>query len=227
MTTHKTFKRRVRARSAKTGESYTAARAQLIRKADAPVPDSEPAPDAVALTGVSEEAMVRATGRLFGEWLEILDAWGASERKHPEIARWLVAEHGVPGWWAQNVTVGYERARGMRAMYQEPGGFAVSASRTIATPAERISDAFTDADVRQQWLPDAPISVRTANRGRSGRFDWGDPPSRIEYNLFPKGEGKTQIGLGHAKLPDADAAARLKAMWRERLSVLKKMLEEG
>lgn len=108
MTTQKTFKRRVRARSAKTGESYTAARAQVLRKTDAPKSASapEPAPDSMALTGMSDEAMRSRSGRTIGEWLEILDAWDASKRKHPEIACWLVAEHGIGGWWAQSVTVG-------------------------------------------------------------------------------------------------------------------------
>ena len=219
MTTQKTLKRRVRARSAKTGESYTAARSQLLRKA------TPPAPDATALTGMTDEAMRRGSGRTIGEWLEVLDAWGASERRHPEIARWLVDEHGIGGWWAQSVTVGYERARGMRALHERPDGYEVSASRTISVAAERISDAFTDEALRAVWLPDAPISVRTANRGRSARFDWGDPPSLIGFNLVAKGEGKTQIGLAHQKLPDAATAERIKVMWRERLSALKEMLE--
>jgi uncharacterized protein YndB with AHSA1/START domain len=223
MTTQKTFKQRVRARTAKTGESYTAARAQLLRKADAPAPPIDP----IELTGVSHEAMVRATGKQIGEWLEVLDAWGARDRKHSEIARWLVAEHDIPGWWAQSVTVGYERARGMRVRHQEPGGFSVSISRTIAVPAELISDAFAEPSMRTKWLPDAPITLRTANRGRSARFDWADPPSRIGFDMFPKGEGKTQIGLVHEKLPDADAAARTKAMWRERLTALKELLESS
>jgi Domain of unknown function (DUF4287) len=227
MTTQKTFKQRVRARSAKTGESYTAARAQLLRKANAPPAAPEPPPDSMALTGVSDEAMVRATGKPIAEWLEILDAWGGTEHKHPEIARWLVAEHGIPGWWAQGVTVGYERARGMRARYEEPGGFSVSASRTIAVSAERISDAFTDPDLRGRWLPDAPIRERTSNRGKSARFDWDDPPSRVGFNLLAKGDRKTQIGLEHEKLADAEVAERLKLMWRERLSALKELLEAG
>ena len=221
MTNQKTFKRRVRARTAKTGESYTAARAQLVRKTEAPAPAIDP----IELTGVSHDAMVRATGKQIGEWLEILDAWGARDHKHTETARWLVAEHGIPGWWAQNVTVGYERARGMRVRHQEPGGFSVSISRTISAPAERISDAFTEASLRSKWLPAAPITLRTANRGRSARFDWADPASRVGFNMFPKGEGRTQIGLVHEKLPDAGAAERMKAMWRERLTTLKELLE--
>jgi hypothetical protein len=219
MTTQKTFKQRVRARSAKTGESYTAARAQLLRKA------APPAPDSMALTGMTDEAMQRGSGKPIGEWLAILDAWGAAERRHPEIARWLVSEHGIGGWWAQSVTVGFERARGLRALHERPDGYEVSASRTIRASAEMISDAFTDDSVRNRWLPDAPISLRTANRGRSARFDWADPPSLVGFNLFSKGEGRTQIGLGHQKLPDADRADAIKLMWRERLSALKELLE--
>ena len=220
MTTKKTFKRAVRARAAKTGESYTTARSQQLRKAAA-------IPDTMELTGMTDAALKRGSGRPMREWLEILDAWGATERKHTEIARWLVAEHGIGGWWSQSVTVGYEKARGMRPTAPQPGGFAVSVTRTIAAAPSAISDAFTDASLRGRWLPDAPISVRTSNRGKSARFDWDDPPSFLAFNMMVKGDGKTQVSLGHEKLPDAAAAERVKGMWRERLTALKEMLEGG
>jgi len=224
MTTQKTFKHRVRARSVKTGESYTAARSQLLRKAGLPAAVAAP-PDPMALTGMSDDAMRRGSGKTIGQWLEILDAWGATEHKHPEIARRLVAEHGIGGWWAQSVTVGYERARGMRAMHERPSGFEVSASKTISASAEQITDAFSDASLRERWLPDAPIRERLSTRGRARRFDWDDPPSRVVCELTSKGEAKTQIGLLHEKLPDADTAERMKAMWRGRLTQLKELLE--
>jgi hypothetical protein len=44
------------------------------------------------------------------------NAWGPTG--HTEIARWLVAEHRIGGWWAQSVTVAYERARGVRAKHE-------------------------------------------------------------------------------------------------------------
>ncbi|MEE3921840.1 hypothetical protein V2I01_36860 [Micromonospora sp. BRA006-A] len=55
------------------------------------------------------------TGQDWAGWFDRLDAWGAVDRTHTEIARWLVDTHGMPGWWAQTVTVGYEQARGLRA----------------------------------------------------------------------------------------------------------------
>jgi uncharacterized protein YndB with AHSA1/START domain len=218
MTTRKTFKRGVRARAAKTGESYTAARSQQLRKAAAP------APDTMELTGMTDAALKRGSGKDMREWIETLDAWGASKRGHTEIARWLVNEHGIGGWWSQSVTVGYEKARGMRPTKPLPGGFEVSVTRTIRADPGMISDAFTDASTLSRWFPDAPISVRTSNRGKSARFDWADPPSRLAYNLMTKGD-RTQLSLGHEKLPDADAAERVKAVWRERLTALKQMLE--
>ena len=81
MTTYKTLKRRVRARAAKTGESYTSARAQLLRKTDPPEPA---APDTLAIAGVSDEAMIRGTGKPLGEWLTLLDGWGAGHRRAVE-----------------------------------------------------------------------------------------------------------------------------------------------
>jgi uncharacterized protein YndB with AHSA1/START domain len=223
MTTQKTLKHRVRARAAKTGESYTAARSQLLRKAD-PI---SPPPDTMALTGMTDDAMERGSGRTLAAWLEILDAWGATERKHPEIARWLVAEHGIPGWWAQSVTVGYEKARGMRAVVPAPGGFSVTVSRTIAVAPERVTEAFTEERMRERWLPGAPISVRTVRPGRSARFDWAEPTSRIAFNLASNGERRTQISLIHERLPDADAAQRMKVLWRGALAALKELLEAG
>lgn len=223
MTTQKTLKRRVRARAAKTGESYTAARSQLLGKAGTE-PDN--AVDPVALTGIADEPMRRATGRTIGEWIEILDAWDATRRTHTEIARWLVTEQGVPGWWAQSVTVGYERARGMRAMHQQGGTFAVSVSRTIRAAPTRITEAFTDPTVRSAWISDAPMPQRQT-RGGSIRFDWGEPASRIAVYLVPKDTERTQVSLNHERLPDATAADEMKRMWRERLGVLKAMLEGG
>ncbi len=106
MTTQKTFKRRVRARMAKTRESYTAARRKLV--------DARPA----------VEKVVAATGRTWDSWFGLLDAWDAAARTHTETARWLRELHAVPSWWSQSITVAYEQARGLRVPGQQvSGGF--------------------------------------------------------------------------------------------------------
>jgi pimeloyl-ACP methyl ester carboxylesterase len=218
MTRQKSFKRLVRARMEKTGESYTAARATLLA--------AEPKSGAPALT-MSDDAIRRGTGRGWEEWFDLLDEWGAEERAHKEIARWLHYEHAVDGWWAQSVTVSYERARGMRAVHERPEGFSVTAQKTVAVPVERLYDAFVDESARERWLPGGELHERTATRPRLARFDWGDDGTRVVVGFTAKGDAKSTVGLEHERLADAAAVERMKPFWRERLGVLASQLERA
>ena len=218
MTTRKSFKRLVRSRMAKTGESYTAARRSLLAAQE---PD---APDAPALT-VSDEVIRRRTGRGWEEWFGILDEWGAISKPHSEIARWVASEHGVDGWSSQSVTVSYERARGRRAVGEHADGFAVTASKTVAVPVERLYNVFVDPSLRKRWLPDDALRERTATKPKSARFDWGDGETRVIVGFESKGESKSTVSLEHARLSDAAEAERMKAFWRERVAALKEVLE--
>jgi hypothetical protein len=178
--------------------------------------------------GGSGEGMRRATGRDRGGWFAVLDAWGAAGRPYQEIAAWLTGEHGLSSWWAQKLIVEYEQARGLRAAGVRPDGtFTVGASKTVAVPAERLYAAFVDAEVRELWLPGAAIRERTSQPGRSARFDWDDGATRVNVSVAAAGEAKSQAAVEHERLPDARAAEEAKAYWRERLDVLKTVLEGG
>lgn len=91
MTQRRSFKRLVRARMAKTGESYTAAR-QNILAADGPA-------EADAAVMPQSDATLRdRTGEGWEHWLGVLDDWGGRERTHTEIARHLRVDLAVDGW---------------------------------------------------------------------------------------------------------------------------------
>ena len=215
MTERKTFKRRVRDRMEKTGERYTAARRHVVEETAAPEPSAEGM--------VSEAAVQGATGRGWGEWYEILDAWGAAERTHKEIARHLQEEHGVSGWWAQSVTVGYERARGRRAKHQTASGWTIGASVTVPVPVTELWEAFTNEERRAAWLPGAVLRERTSRPPRGARYDFGDGTTRLVADFTDKGERST-VTIAHERLPSAEEAERMKAFWRERLAALKSAL---
>jgi hypothetical protein len=220
MTRQRSFKRLVRSRMEKTGESYTAARAMLLSGEE-----RQPADEPPLLA--SDERIRQRTGRGWEEWFDLLDEWGAAERTHREIARWVADQLGIGPlvWDAQAITSSYERARGLRAVGETEQGFAASASRTVAVPVERLFDAVVDESQRRSWLPDGELSERTATRPRSARFDWGDGTSRVMVVFDPKGEQKSTVALQHVRLPDGDAAERMKAYWRERVTALKEELE--
>jgi hypothetical protein len=218
MTRQKSFKRLVRARMEKTGERYTAARAALLAA------EEPKATEGPALT-MSDEAIRRRTGRGWEEWFDLLDEWGAVERPHPEIARWLREERGVDGWDAQSVTVSYERARGLRAVGERPEGFSITASKTVEVPVDRLFDAFVDESLRERWLPDGRLRERTATKPKSARFDWGDGETRVVVGFDAKGDEKSSVALEHARLADAGEAERMKVYWRDRVAALKEVLE--
>lgn len=227
MTKQKSFKGRVRARMEKTSESYTAARRQLLAKAAGePASPAGPVDAPGAKRPYSDDVLRANTGRTWDEWFALLDRWGAAERPHPEIARWLNEEHGVGGWWAQGVTVGYEQARGLRAPGQRRGGlFEASASKTVAVPVDRLYEAFMDPGLRERWLPGAKLEVRAAKPAKSIRANWDDGSTRLVIAFTARGDAKSQVALVHERVPDAEAAEAMKAYWRERVAVLKEVLE--
>ncbi|HYN98297.1 MAG TPA: DUF4287 domain-containing protein [Actinomycetota bacterium] len=241
MTKQKTFKRQVRTRMEKTSESYTAARRQLLAQAErrqaqtgpvvpqeavAPKKPSPPVDTGVSEKRVSDEALMEKTGRNWESWFTLLDQWGAQTSKHSEIARWLSAEHGVAGWWAQNITVAYERARNLRVPGQKrDGAYSVSASKTVNTALENLYAAVEDPAMRARWLVGDLLQVTTASPHKSIRGRWGEGQSRIAIGFVAKGDSKSQIAVAHEKLADAETARESKVYWAERLKELKQLLE--
>jgi hypothetical protein len=174
----------------------------------------------------SDEAVLGATGRSYDDWFHLLDEAEMSSRKHGAIAGELTDEHGVDSWWAQTITVGYERARGLRPAHGGRDGlFSVSASKTLDVPVERLFQAFTDEGLRERWLPGGELRERTSQPGKSARFDWGDGQTRVIAGFYPKGDGRSQVAVAHERLGDADAAEEMKQFWRERLTALRALLE--
>jgi hypothetical protein len=216
MTTDKARKRAVRSRMQKTGERYAAARRNVEREGAPPK-----LPPRVAEPGLSEAAIRKGTGKGWDEWFRILDEWDATSRNHTEIARHVNTELGVDGWWSQSVTVGYERARGMRAPNQRPEGFEVSVSKTVALPAIEAWRAFVEPARRKTWL-DLPLRMRTGTRtkGRSARFDVPSEGTRVNAYFDAKGDDRCVITVTHVKLADAADVAAHRADWKARLGRL-------
>ena len=217
MTAHKSFKRLVRSRMEKTGESYTAARARLLAGDE---------PQRISLA-TSDEAIRERTGRGWEEWFDLLDEWGAADKTHREIARWLAGQQGIHplAWNAQAIAGSYERARRGRQVGQHEDGFTVTATKTVAVPVERLYAAFVDSSLRERWLPDGELRERTVIEPRSARFDWGDGATRVHVAFAAKGDAKSIAALSHERLPDGAEAERMKTFWRERVAGLKEVLE--
>jgi hypothetical protein len=222
MTQQKDFKRVVRARMQKTGESYTTARLHLVTKE---TPAAAPAPDFAALAKLSDESVKNATGCDWSKWVFVLDKAGGREMSHRELTTHIREKYKkTPPWWTQMVAVGYERIRGLRAHGQQRSGdWSVSKSKTVGVPLAKLYAAF-NARGRAKWMPGVKVTMRGATVNKSLRLRWEDG-SPIDVGFLSKGTSKSQVALEHRKLASKADADRMRAFWTERLNALAAMLK--
>lgn len=174
--------------------------------------------------GISSDAVLAKTGKNWKAWFAILDAARATKLPHKEIARWLHAEHAVPAWWSQMITVGYEQARGLRAKHETANGFITNASRTIAAPLVDVWRAWTNARSRAKWLGKLTFEIRRSTPEKSLRINWPDDTS-VEVLFYSKGKAKSLVTIEHRKLDGARGVALSKKLWGGALERLKAQLE--
>ena len=254
MTTQKDFKRLVRGRMQKTGESYTAARASLLTQgarrngataqtnghsALSPVLSSgkevKPAENGAApsnaqpvdfakLAGMADEKVKAATGCNWERWVWALDQVDAHKWPHREIAQYVHEKYKVPSWWTQTVTVGYERIKGLREIGQRRSG-AWEASKS-KTISAGVSAVFKLFKQPKVRAAWLPnkVAIRTSVPNKSVRFNWDDG-TPVEAYFVSKGRSKTQVTITHRKLSSRQASERVKAFWAERLDELANRLE--
>jgi len=229
MPTGKDLKRLVRARMTKTGESYTAARAQILKKRSDVVsafrrtarvrlkPDTTRI-DYAKLAGMSDAKVKAATGCGWERWVKTLDRRGAANMSHREIAK-VVAFHKTPSWWTQTVAVGYERIRGLREKGQQrSGAYQTTKSRTVDVPLSRLFAAFTDQATRGRWL-DANATIKSVSPNKRIRLVWDDGTAAVA-GFYARGARKSMVAVEHTKLPSKAAADAMKKKWGESLERL-------
>jgi uncharacterized protein YndB with AHSA1/START domain len=199
-------------------------------------------------TAIGDESVRRRTGKAWPEWFRILDRWRANRKSHPEIASYLREEHGLNGWWSQMVTVGYERARGLREVHQVQSGFQISVSRVIGASAHRAFEAFTAVADLSRWFtkrarldlrPGGKYSNADGDRGEYRtirppsllRFTWDNPKQApgtlVEVHIATKGPQRSTVAVVHSKLASRKQADEMKQGWSWALDSLRSYLETG
>lgn len=178
----------------------------------------------VVLNKIGSAAVQRATSRTWDEWLTTLDADGMKGKPHRDVVQHLMEQHKLNQWWSQMVCVGYEQARGQRAVHEKPTGFEVSASRTIDATASEIFRAFNDP-TRRSWCPVQDYVVRTTIAPRSLRLGMPDG-TFVAVSILRKGSVRCTVTVDHTKLADATHAELAKTQWRQALASLADLLSD-
>ena len=226
MPANKNFKRLVRARMTKTGESYTTARMQLLTHQPPTKSRARPAPqpaDFARIAGMSDAAVKAKTGCTWERWVRSLDHYGAADLSHRDIAKLIREKYKTTSWWSQMVAVGYERIRGLRERGQRrDGAYEAGKTRTLPVSVSRLYRGFSDGRLRKRWLPH-PFTIRAARRDKSMRLRWPDG-TLVQVGFIRKGARKSQVAVRHTGLATKAAASKLKAFWDERLETLATLL---
>ncbi|MEZ5294075.1 MAG: hypothetical protein R2745_23535 [Vicinamibacterales bacterium] len=248
MTRARTFKAQVRARMSKTGERYTTARRHLltaatppasVRPAEAARPRAAVTPPVDVRGAVADARVLERTGHSLSYWFEVLDRFGAAERGHTAAARHLREAHDVGSWYSQDITVAYERARGLRAVNQRTSGFAFGASKIVAAPVTAVKAAFTTPRRRAAWasaLDEATTAAlasgvgsgarnRFAARARGLACRFPCNAGIVEILLSPRTDGRTTVHVDHDRLPSRGAIETLRPQWKAALAALARAVE--
>jgi len=243
MTRARALKHTIRARAAKTGERYTTARRHVLRELNQ---RSEPAaaiavalqtkPAASSKPTMSEASVLKKTGHDLAHWFGVLDRFGAVEKGHTAAARHLYETHGVDGWYAQGITVSYERERGVRGVNQRSdGAWEVSVSKTITASTAQLVKAFSDARKRTEWSGEADpklagaLAKGLADKESKGwvmrpdglarfRYRWDD--TIVQLYATAKPGGKIALTVQHTKLANAADVERRRGQWKTAFGLL-------
>lgn len=173
---------------------------------------------------MSDDAVRNATGHGWDHWFRLLDDAGGVDLDHKALVR-EVQGAGVSGWWAQTVTVEYERRIGRRAVGEtQQGDYQVAVSRTLPGSLDEVLDAWTafmdgTDDLDDVAIVDGPVTSRTPDwrYWRAGLADG----TRVNVVVGAKGERKVSLTAGHEKLPDAEAKEAWRAFWKQELDRFK------
>jgi uncharacterized protein YndB with AHSA1/START domain len=194
------------------------------------------------INNVSSEAVKKATGKSWNEWLEQIDEAGGKKLSHKEIVAYLKSHFKISGWWQQMVAVGYEHARGKRVVGETAdSGFQMGAQKMIPVPKKKLWDFMTSKEGLKLWIGEtnnfelkkgSTFETKTGTTGEIRSFKDED---KIRLTLTPKGmnhqttlqvslfcprntRAKTNLRFHHEKLPSSKEREEMKRHWKKVLS---------
>lgn len=157
----------------------------------------------------------------------MLDARGASELEHKEIAEFvrgeLANEIESTGWWAQAVTVAYEQYIGRRQPGQmNDGTYEISVTKVVPGTKQDVFALWTEAyNGTKEFDGHRVDNIRTSSTPLRlyWRCDFSDG-SRLAVAVEQKTPEKALIAIAHTKLGGDIDREQWQRYWRHALEKL-------
>jgi hypothetical protein len=161
---------------------------------------------------IGDEAVKAKTGKNWSQWYAALDKEKAHTKTHREIVA-IAGKLGAGRWWGQMVTVGYERARGLREKHETASGYSVGVSKTVGCDLSKLFAAAADGKTRKKWFPKGAFEESSKTKDKYLRGSWNDT-ARLEINFYSKGVGKSQINIQVNKLSAKPDVEKQRTAWK-------------
>lgn len=172
----------------------------------------------MATTSTTDKSVHKATGKVWDEWMSELERIQAHKLSHKDLAAMLVADYDVSAWWAQTITVEYERFIGRREVGQScEGDYQAGASKTLPGTMDEVLDAWEEFVAGKKSLnDDAYADTPNISKTEKWRY-WRvnlQGGSKVNITITQKAPGKVGLAVNHEKLPDTDAVDAWKVFWK-------------
>lgn len=197
----------------------------------------------------SDEAVKKATGKIWSEWVDLIDQEGGEKLTHKEIAKILFDKKYIEnGWWCQTVTVGYEYAKGRRKVGETvTQGIEIGARKTMQVGVNDLWDFTFSNEGLKIWLGDIKdfklepqfyFQTSEGTRGEIRTIKIGEKirliylpkdfkkPSTLQLYFEDKGSEKSTLGFHQEKLKNLKTREQMKKHWEEVLDEIERRINE-
>jgi uncharacterized protein YndB with AHSA1/START domain len=200
-------------------------------------------PGKIAKIGrVTSESVLKCTGKIWDQWIALLDKAGARTWTHQEIVAHLKTRYKQGPWWQQGVTLGYEIHIGRRVEGQnQKGQYSTAATRTFPLDKKAAWKLLSSPEGIAAWLePLAPFQfkvgevyevdggfygqVRTLKAGERVRLSWQEAhwpkAAVVQAHVIARPRGKSMIVIQQEGIADSKMHAQMRKHWKAAIARL-------
>lgn len=166
---------------------------------------------------ISDNTILKVTGLSWIKWTERMGMMGAPKLSHQEIVRLLIATYNVDDWWAQTLTVRYNRANDHKALGQGGDGFYTAAiTEDYSGTIDQALDWWQTKINRSTMF--GHDDIETSSTTQTGKWRYYravlTDKSRVLVGIYQKTPSKAEIGLIHERLATEEIAAGQQLFWK-------------
>ncbi len=168
----------------------------------------------------TDQVLKDNTGKIWSEWLNLLDKDNALNMSHSDRVSYIHSKYNVDKWWSQNISIRYERARGLKQKFEKfDGGFESSKSKTFNIKSKELFELIQKL-IEDSFFGDVEITTLNEHKNIRAKFN---KTTTCNFYFSPK-ENRTQLVVQHFKLDSSEHCEKIREFWNKKLKEIEENL---